>query len=149
MNTTKPSDELSVRTYRPSDRPQLEALWRRVFPNDPPRNEPAVMIERKLAFQPELLFVGELGGRIVGAVMAGYDGVRGWIYHLAVAPEFRRRGFATVLMHAAEERLRALGCPKINLQVRAANREVVAFYESLGYAVEDHVSMGRSLEENR
>lgn len=106
------------------------------------------MIERKLGFQPELLFVGEVGGTIVGAVMAGYDGVRGWIYHLAVAPESRRRGFATKLMRAAEERLRELGCPKINLQVRAANRNVVAFYKSMGYEVEEHINMGRSLEED-
>jgi len=83
--------------------------------------------------------------RIVGAVMAGYDGVRGWIYHLAVAPEFRRRGYCAQLVRAAEAGLRTLGCAKVNLQVRASNREVVAFYQSVGYEVEERVSMGRRL----
>ena len=75
--------------------------------------------------------------------MAGFDGVRGWIYHLAVAPECRRRGFATQLVRAAGDGLRKLGCQKINLQVRATNDDVVAFYRTLGYEVEQRVSMGR------
>ena len=118
-------------------------MWARVFSDNPPWNAPDVMIAKKLEVQPELLFVGEITGAIVGAVMAGYDGVRGWIYHLAVAPERRRRGFATQLVRAAESGLRALGCPKVNIQVRATNTEVVAFYRRLGYEVEERVSMGR------
>jgi ribosomal protein S18 acetylase RimI-like enzyme len=152
---------LSIRTFRDGDRAAVEALWTRVFPDDPPRNAPAVTIDSKLKVQPELLLVGEVDGaeaaadgvdgaravdtRIVGAVMAGYDGVRGWIYHLAVAPEFRRRGYGAQLVRAAEAGLRTLGCAKVNLQVRASNREVVAFYRSVGYEVEERVSMGRRL----
>jgi ribosomal protein S18 acetylase RimI-like enzyme len=104
------------------------------------------MIENKLKVQPELLLIGEVDGTIVGAVVAGFDGVRGWLCHLAVAPQFRRRGFATRLVRAAEDGLRSLGCPKVNLQVRASNHEVVAFYRNLGYEVEERVSMGRHLE---
>lgn len=136
---------LSVRPYQPADRSKLEALWERVFPDDPPWNAPTLMIDAKLRVQPELLFVGEHDARIVGAVIAGFDGVRGWIYHLAVAPECRRLGFATQLMRAAEVGLRGLGCTKINLQVRATNHEIVRFYRSLGYEVEERVSMGRRL----
>ena len=111
------------------------------------------MIRNKLRVQPELLLVattdaedGEIGPAIAGAVIAGFDGVRGWIHHLAVAPAWRRRGIATRLVRAAESGLRKLGCPKVNLQVRATNAEVVAFYRSLGYGIEDRVSMGRRLE---
>ena len=104
------------------------------------------MIETKLKVQPELLLVGSVGEDLVGAVMAGFDGVRGWIHHLAVAPERRRRGFATQLVRAAERGLHALGCTKVNLQVRATNAEVVAFYRTLGYGVEERVSMGRRLD---
>jgi len=117
-----------------------------VFPDDPPWNAPEVMIENKLKVQPELLLVGEVEGTLVGAMIAGFDGVRGWIYHLAIAPEYRRRGFATQLVRAAEDGLRRLGCPKVNLQVRAVNHEVVAFYRSIGYEIEERVSMGRRLE---
>jgi ribosomal protein S18 acetylase RimI-like enzyme len=104
------------------------------------------MIESKLKVQAELLLVGELGGSIVGAVIAGFDGVRGWLYHLAVLPEHRRRGFATKLVRAAEQGLLGMGCGKVNLQVRVTNHEVVAFYRSLGYQVEERVSMGRRID---
>ena len=78
--------------------------------------------------------------------MAGFDGVRGWIYHLAVSPESRRRGVGTQLVRAAETGLSKLGCPKVNIQVRASNDEVIAFYKGLGFAVEERVSMGRRLD---
>ena len=133
----------AIRAFQGADRPASERLWVRVFPDDPPWNASDVMIESKLKVQPELLLVGEMAGTIVAAVMAGFDGVRGWIYHLAVAPEFRRRGFATQLVRAAGDGLRKLGCQKINLQVRATNDDVVAFYRTLGYEVEQRVSMGR------
>ncbi len=143
---TRRSERLSVRPFQHGEREALQRLWARVFPDDPPWNAPEVMIENKLKVQPELLLVGEVEGTLVGAVIAGFDGVRGWIYHLAIAPEYRRRGFATQLVRAAEDGLRRLGCPKVNLQVRAVNHEVVAFYRSIGYEIEERVSMGRRLE---
>lgn len=142
-----PIDNLTIRPFAPAHRSALENLWGRVFADDPPWNAPAVMIENKLKVQPELLLVGLLDDVLVGAVMAGFDGVRGWIYHLAVAPEARRRGVATQLVRAVESGLRELGCPKVNIQVRASNREAVAFYRRLGFAVEERVSMGRRLED--
>jgi ribosomal protein S18 acetylase RimI-like enzyme len=137
--------ELLIRSFRREDHEPLCVLWARVFPDDPPWNAPEIMIESKLKVQPELLLVGELAGTIVGAVMAGFDGVRGWIYHLAVAPEHRRQGFATRLVQSAERGLRDLGCTKVNLQIRAENQDVVAFYRSIGYQIEERVSMGRRL----
>jgi len=136
----------TIRLFRSADRPALEALWTRVFPDDPPWNTPSVLLARKLAVQPDLIFVAVVDGALVGAVMAGFDGVRGWIYHLAVAPESRRCGVATRLVRAAEAALRDLGCPKVNLQVRASNTGVVAFYQALGFAIEERVSMGRRLD---
>lgn len=117
-----------------------------MFPDDPPRNAPERMIDGTRAHHPELLLVAEEGGLVVGAVIAGFDGVRGWIYHLAVALAHRRRGIATRLMRAAADGLRGVGCSKINLQVRAANEGAVAFYRALGYQVEDRISMGRALD---
>ncbi len=78
--------------------------------------------------------------------MAGYDGHRGWINYLAVAPDRRDAGAGRALMAEAERRLRALGCPKINLQVRGSNTDVLAFYEHLGFVVDDAVSLGKRLE---
>jgi ribosomal protein S18 acetylase RimI-like enzyme len=138
--------EVAIRSFREADRPQLERLWSEVFPDDPPRSAPGRMIDGALAVRPESLLIAEHGGAVVGAVIAGWDGVRGWIYHLAVAPAQRRRGIATRLMHAAEATLRALGCPKINLQVRSTNESVVAFYRALGYQLEERLSMGRAVD---
>ena len=137
--------EVAIRSFREADRPQLQPLWTEVFPDDPPRNAPDRMIDGALGVHPESLLVAELGGSIVGAVIAGFDGVRGWIYHLAVAPAHRRRGIATRLMRGAEAALGARGCSKINLQVRATNQSVIAFYRALGYQLEERLSMGRAL----
>jgi len=137
--------QLEVRPYRDTDEAAVVALWSRIFPETRQWNQPAAYIRRKLAVQGELFLVGALEARAVATVLAGYDGVRGWVYHLAVAPGYRRRGFGRAMMAAAEARLRALGCPKINLQIMRTNAEVVRFYERLGYAVEDRISMGRRL----
>ncbi len=145
MGVDAPAEAPSIRVFAEPDEPAVAALWRRVFPDDPPRNEPTAVVRRKLATQRELFLVAVTGERIVGTVLAGYDGYRGWIYHLAVEPGLQRRGIGRRLVEEAERRLRARGCPKVNLQVRAGNRAVVALYEALGYSVETHVSMGKEL----
>jgi ribosomal protein S18 acetylase RimI-like enzyme len=134
-----------VRPFKPSDRDALVRLWSSVFPDDPPRNDPDVMIDNKMTVRPELLLVAEDEGRLVGAAIAGFDGTRGWLYHVAVDPAHRLRGVGTSLVETAVEGLRALGCPKVNLQVRIGNRGVVDFYRALGFEVESHVSMSKLL----
>src|SRR5262245_3841102 len=106
-----PQTELDVRPYRESDEADVAALWDSVFPDARPWNRPQEYIRRKLAVQRELFLVGAHGDRVVATVLAGYDGVRGWIYHLAVAPEHRRHGFGRAMMAAAEEELARIGCP--------------------------------------
>jgi len=134
-----------VRAFEEQDEPAVVAFWRAVFPHGPARNDPLTIIAHKRRVQPELFLVGEVDGAVVATLLAGYDGHRGWVYHVAVAADVRRRGYGRAVMAAAEERLRALGCPKLNLQINRSNAGVVAFYESLGYAVEDRVSMGKPL----
>lgn len=138
-------DGLHIRAYRAGDEAQVVRLWDTVFPDNPAWNVPADDIRRKLEVQRSLFLVGEVDGVIVGTVMAGFDGHRGWIHRLAVLPELRRQGMARALMADAEQRLRAIGCTKVNLQVRSTNAGVVTFYEKIGYGVEDRVSMGKLL----
>jgi ribosomal protein S18 acetylase RimI-like enzyme len=135
-----------IRTFEPSDGRAVEALWAIAFPSPPPWNVPAEDIARKRRVQPELFVVAEAGDRLVGTAMGGYDGHRGWVYYVAVAPDRRREGIATHLMREVESRLVGMGCPKLNLMIRAENAHVVAFYEALGYRVEDRVIMSRRLE---
>lgn len=137
---------LTVRLYRDSDETDVVTLWRLAFPNDPPWNDHALVIQRKVAERDELFLVGEVGGRVVATVLAGYDGFRGWVYHVATSPTMRRQGIGRAMMQEAERRLRALGCPKLNLQVRSSNHEVIEFYKRLGYDVEDRVSFGKRLD---
>lgn len=135
---------MKIRTYRDGDRDALIALWRAVFPDDPPHNEPAAVIDAKRAID-DLIFVAETGSGIVGACMAGYDGHRGWLYALGVREDCRGRGIGTALVEHSLRALKQRGCIKVNLQVRASNRAVERFYRSQGFATEARISMGKLL----
>lgn len=140
---------IDIRPYKNEDEKQVIAMWKIIFDGDPPWNEPKEMINRKLTVQPELFFVAQIKNKIVGTVVAGFDGVRGWIHHLAVLESYRNQGIASKLMKAAEEGLAIMNCPKINLQVRKKNGKVIAFYESIGYEVEDVVNLGKRIIETK
>jgi ribosomal protein S18 acetylase RimI-like enzyme len=108
-------------------------------------NDPHKDIQRKLSVQPELFLVGVLDGRIVATVMAGFDGHRGWVNYLAVAEKHRRRGLGRKLMRRVETDLEAMGCPKLNVQIRSSSAAVMAFYEKLGYARDQTICLGKRL----
>jgi len=133
---------LHIRPCTSHDRSAVIALWERVFPDDPPHNAPAKVFDAKLSMLDEMLFVATDGNTVIGTAMAGYDGHRGWLYTVAVSPEHRRRGIGTALVRHAVGALRTAGCIKVNLQIRASNTAVRGFYESLGFEVEERLSMG-------
>ena len=132
---------MKIRQFCESDRNDLINLWHTVFPDDPSHNEPSKVIEAKLAID-NLIFIAEHEGFIIGACMAGYDGHRGWLYAVAVLKEQRRSGAGAALVKQAIQTLKVMGCIKVNLQIRATNTEVAAFYESLGFVIEERLSMG-------
>ena len=135
---------LTFRPYVPEDQKAVVALWeacRLVVP----QNDPIADIQTKMQFQPDLFLVAVAENRLVGTVMAGYDGHRGWINYLAVAPEQRRQGIAKAMMILVERKLRALGCPKINLQVRRTNTAMIHFYQAVGFEEDDVISYGKRL----
>lgn len=136
---------MEVRRYRPSDFGGVQSLWEEAFPDDPSWNRAETAIPAKIAFQPDLLFVAVDHGAVIGSVMAGYDGHRGWLYAVAVKENCRRGGVGAALVREAERALVSLGCEKVNLQVRVSNEAVARFYTKLGYAVEDRISLGRRL----
>lgn len=132
---------MEVRKYRDSDHDSLVALLRAVFPDDAGHNEPAGVIAAKLKVD-DLIFVAETGGQLIGCCMGGYDGIRGWLYSVSVLEEYRREGLGARLVQEVVGKLKELGCIKVNLQVRADNREVANFYKTLGFREEDRLSMG-------
>ena len=138
-------NELVIRPYQPQDETAVVQLWLQcnlVVPQNNPKRD----IKRKLQVNPEWFLVGILGHHVVATCMAGYEGHRGWINYLAVSPHHRRQGIGRRIMEEAEKRLSAAGCPKINLQVREANRAVIQFYERIGYTRDPVASMGKRLE---
>ena len=132
---------MKIRQFCESDRSDLIKLWHAVFPDDPSHNEPSKVIEAKLAID-NLIFIAEHEGLIIGACMAGYDGHRGWLYAVAVCNEQRRSGVGSALVQHAIQALKVKGCIKVNLQIRATNTEVTTFYKSLGFVIEERLSMG-------
>lgn len=129
-------------------RAQVAALWQTAFGYDTPHNRPELAIDRKLAVEDGLFFVATHGKAVIGTLMAGYDGHRGWLYSVAVHPDYRRQGLGASLVRHGEQALIALGCLKINLQINLGNDTVVGFYEALGYGVEPRISMGKKIAQN-
>lgn len=136
---------MKIRSYQPEDQEGVIALWDACGLLRP-WNDPYLDIERKLKVQPELFLVGiDDAGKVIATAMAGYDGHRGWVNYLAVAPGKRRLSLGRRLMQEAERLLTERGCPKLNLQVRTGNIEVLEFYRKLGYLQDEVVSLGKRL----
>jgi ribosomal protein S18 acetylase RimI-like enzyme len=134
---------VTIRAYLAQDFPGVQAAWVEAFPDDHPENRAESSIAAKLKDSPDLLLVAVDDDHVVGTIMAGYDGHRGWLYSVAVRKSHRGSSIGSKLVEEAEARLRALGCHKINLQIRTDNHRVANFYRSLGYEIEDRISMGK------
>ena len=133
-----------IRPYADADQAQVVALWQ-ICELTRPWNDPEKDIARKQQVRPEWFLVGELDGQVIASVMFGYEGHRGWMNYLAVAPQYQSKGYAQALIETGEALLLAAGCPKISLQVRSSNAKVIAFYQSLGYAQDEAISLGKRL----
>lgn len=133
-----------IRAFARADTDAVVDLWERAGLVRP-WNDPRLDIERKLAVQPELFLVADDAGAVIGTVMAGYDGHRGWLHYLAADPHRAGEGIGRALVSAAERMLRAMGCPKVQLMVRAGNEQVLGFYDAIGYERFDVSTTGKRL----
>lgn len=139
---------MNIRPYQEADRREVIGLWEETG-LAVPHNDSGKDIDRKSLIDPELFLVGESDGEVVATVMAGYEGHRGWINYLAVKPSHQRKGYGRILMEAAEDLLRQKGCPKINLQVRKTNTDVIEFYSAIGYGDDHVIGLGKRLVHDR
>lgn len=135
---------MNIRPYREADRLAVIGLWEDTG-LAVPQNDSGKDIDRKMKVDPELFLVGESDGEVVATVMAGYEGHRGWINYLAVKPGHQRKGYGRILIEAAENLLYQRGCPKINLQVRNTNTELISFYLAIGYGDDQVIGLGKRL----
>jgi ribosomal protein S18 acetylase RimI-like enzyme len=133
-----------IRPFTETDESMVVELWVEAGLTRP-WNDPAKDIRRKSGVQPNLFLVAEEHDVVVGTIMAGYDGHRGWINYLAVRSDSRGLGIARRLMERVEQDLSDLGCPKVQLQVRPENRAVSGFYEHLGYEPYEAINLGKRL----
>lgn len=138
-----PPPPVIVRDYRPSDGDDLRALWDSVDMHS--IGDDDASLQRMARRNPGLLVVAVRGGAIVGSALGGWDGRRGWIYHVAVAESERRNGLATRLVRLVEDRLRGLGAPKVNVLVREDNVPGGTFWEATGYSAVRTRQYGREL----
>jgi len=135
---------MEIRPYLEKDELALIDLWYDcglIVPWNNPKSD----IERKLKVNPELFLVGFIGNRLVATVMGGYEGHRGWINYLAVKPELQGQGYGREMMLEIEKRLLAIGCPKVQLQIRSTNSKVIDFYRSIGYVSDEVVGLGKRM----
>ncbi len=142
-----PDLDFLIREFRfPADYSAVYALWQGAGPGIQLRrsDEPAE-IKKKLQRDPDLFLVAESQGKIVGAVLGGFDGRRGLVYHLAVAPACRRSGLGKRLMEELECRLRQKGCIRIYLLVTRDNNAAMQFYEDAGWERMDLHLYGKDL----
>lgn len=135
---------VEIRPFTLDDEDAVVALWEQAGLTRP-WNDPRADIRRKLTVQPELFLVAFDADRVVGSVMAGYDGHRGWLYYLATAASHRGQGIGRALVAEAERLLEAMGCPKVQLMVRPDNTGARGFYDELGYEPFDTWATGRRL----
>ena len=137
-----------IATYNQNHQKALIELWRKCN-LVVPQNDPTEDIQKKLEFQPDLFLIALLDSKLIGSVIVGYEGHRGWLNYLAVHPDYRNRGYGKKLVERAIAELEKLGCLKLNVQVRESNISAVRFYEHLGFRDDHVVSLGLRLKQRR
>jgi GNAT superfamily N-acetyltransferase len=136
---------IEIRAFRSGDGERLRALWDACDMHSVGDDDEslATMARRN----PGTVMVAVAGGEIVASALGGWDGRRGWIYHVAVAPDRRRSGLGRRLVERIEAKLRELGAPKVNVMVEDDNPDGAAFWRELGYVLHDSSQYGKVFDQ--
>jgi ribosomal protein S18 acetylase RimI-like enzyme len=137
---------VKIRKFRQTDKDSVITIWKDVFNPQKPHNDPELVINMKTKHNDGLFFIAEENKQLIGTIMGGFDGHRGWLYSLAVSPKYRRKGVGTLLVNKVLNELINLGCIKVNLQIYSDNRSTVEFYKKIGFLIEDRISMGKKIK---
>ena len=145
MDPTTAAPALAIAVIADDDIASVAALWQRCGLTRP-WNDPAADIALARSGPNATVLVGRDDSRLVASVLVGHDGHRGWVYYVAVDPDCRHKGYGRLIMDAAEGWLRGRGIEKMQLMVRPDNREVQAFYQSLGYFEQQRIIFAKWLD---
>ena len=137
--------ELDISPIADADVDAVVALWQRCGLTRP-WNDPASDIAFARRGENATILVGRAAGRLVATAMVGHDGHRGWVYYVAVEPDLQGQHLGRAIMAAAEDWLRRQGVTKVQLMVRPDNAKVQAFYDRLGYDVQERVIYAKWLD---
>lgn len=137
-------DDILIRPAAAADLSALNALWERCGLH-PSRSDTSERLAALIEFCGGLFLAASRGDEVVGSVMASWDGRRGWINRLAVAPSARGAQLGDRLMAEAERRLRAIGCDKVNLLIEPDNAGIERFYRRHGYERDELIFMEKWL----
>jgi ribosomal protein S18 acetylase RimI-like enzyme len=137
--------DVTIGDLRVDEAPAAIALWEQCGLTRP-WNDPLADLRLALAGPTSTVLAARDAAALVGTAMVGVDGHRGWVYYLGVAPRARRNGLGRALMGACEAWVVARGHPKLQLMVRSENAATLAFYEALGYAVQDSIVLGKRFD---
>lgn len=145
---TTPATDINalIRHAEDGDVPALVALWERTGLTRP-WNDPHADIALARRGPHSTILVADAANVLLGSVMVGHDGHRGWVYYLAVEPDRQREGLGSLLLTAAEDWLRARAVPKLMLLVRPDNADVRAFYHAEGFIEEPRIIFSKRLDE--
>lgn len=135
---------LEISPLRAGESEAAVALWEECGLTRP-WNDPRADLALALGKPASTVLAGRIDGRIVATAMTGFDGHRGWVYYLAVAPACRGAGHGAAMMQAAASWLRGHGAPKLHVMVRRENIAVAGFYTRLGYAESDTITLAKRL----
>jgi N-acetylglutamate synthase len=130
---------VEISLFHINDYDEVYTLWQRVFPDNNDSSYDRTHIARFLDRNPETSFIARQEGKLTGVILCGQDGRRGCIYHFAVDGEQRGKGIGKLLLKKAEDVLKEMGIPRIQLSVFRNNTEAVEFYQHSGFDRRDEL----------
>ena len=136
--------DIRIREAVIGDQDQVISIWK-LCELVKPQNDPVLDYQLALETKDSAVLVLETENSLIGSVVVGFDGHRGWYYYLGITPEHQSAGNGRLLVEAVENWLISRGAPKAMLMVRNSNSKVIGFYEKLGYSVEETSVLGKRL----
>lgn len=135
---------MNIRSFRLSDYADIMRIWKDTS-LDKKESETVDALAKQIAWDSEMVMIAELDEKIVGVIVGTIEGNQAYFYRLAVDPNYQNMGIGRQLVEALEKRFEERGATQIQIMVNQDNKRVIPFYQSLGYQVQEYVTMTKQL----